>query len=135
MEWHVRTLAKLHVVTGAICFLAASYLAVQLSPLRSGLPPINGDPVMGFLGLVVIAVVIVDLLLFLASGLLVTSGIGLLRRQSWAQYLAVALSILMTPLFPIGTALAIYGLWVIPDLNGRSTPAPASAVPEWPLNQ
>jgi hypothetical protein len=69
---------------------------------------------MAVLNLLIIAVVVVDLLLFLAAGLLVASGIGLFRRQSWAQYLTVAISILMTPFFPIGTVLGIYGFRVIP---------------------
>jgi hypothetical protein len=49
---------------------------------------------------------------------MLAGGIGLLRGARWARPLAWAESALLLGLFPIGTALAGYGIWVL------SRPAP-----------
>ena len=43
----------------------------------------------------------------------VVAGYGLLNYKSWAHILAIILAILNLCLFPIGTALGIYALWVL----------------------
>lgn len=43
----------------------------------------------------------------------ILAGYGLLNHKSWARILAIILAILNLILFPIGTALGIYTLWVM----------------------
>ena len=43
----------------------------------------------------------------------VAAGYGLLNHKSWARILAIILAILNLILFPIGTAIGIYTLWVL----------------------
>ena len=45
------------------------------------------------------------------------AGIGLLRRQQWARYLALAVAVLNLVNFPLGTAVGIYTLWVLLPAN------------------
>jgi len=43
----------------------------------------------------------------------IVSGYGLLNYKSWARILAIILAILNLILFPIGTLIGIYTLWVM----------------------
>jgi HD-like signal output (HDOD) protein len=57
-----------------------------------------------------------SMILLLAYAVYLTSvvtGIGLLLRKSWARPLSICLSILFILNVPVGTALGIYGLWVM----------------------
>ena len=43
----------------------------------------------------------------------IIAGIGLLKLQPWARILAIVISALNLLNVPIGTALGVYGLWVL----------------------
>ena len=43
----------------------------------------------------------------------IVGGIGVLRRQSWARYMVLVLSILDLFSVPIGTAVGAYSIWVL----------------------
>jgi hypothetical protein len=43
----------------------------------------------------------------------IIGGIGVLRRQSWARYMVLVLSILALFSVPIGTAVGAYSIWVL----------------------
>ena len=64
-------------------------------------------PVLGLVGLVISVCV---LLLSLPG---IIAGFGLLRFRPWARILTIVLSALHLPGVPIGTAIGIYGLWVL----------------------
>jgi hypothetical protein len=51
-------------------------------------------------------------------------GLGLLRRAPWARIVLIVASILMLSAFPIGTALGVYGLYVL--LIRKATPLAAA---------
>lgn len=52
--------------------------------------------------------------------LCVATGIGLLRRASWARMLAIVVAFISLIKLPFGTALAIYTLWVLlPGASGQ----------------
>ena len=52
--------------------------------------------------------------LFLLFGIpVLLAGWGLLTRKSWARVLAMVLAILGLFLFPLGTIVGIYVLWVL----------------------
>jgi hypothetical protein len=40
-------------------------------------------------------------------------GIGLLKRQPWARIFGIVISVLSLMHIPFGTALGVYGLWVL----------------------
>jgi hypothetical protein len=66
-------------------------------------------------------------LLWAVPGLIV--GIGLLTRQPWARLLGIVMSALSLMHVPFGTALGIYGLWVLfhrdtERLFAASSPSP-----------
>jgi hypothetical protein len=70
----------------------------------------------------------------LVSFLVVTSlpavviGYGLYKLRPWGRIAGIVLSILSLMVFPIGTAIGIYGLWVLFSKEGARlfTPIPTS---------
>ena len=48
----------------------------------------------------------------------IIAGVGLLSYQPWARILTIVLSILDLISIPFGTALGIYGLWVLFTTEG-----------------
>jgi hypothetical protein len=112
MAQHVKILGILHIVFGALgVFAAIVVLAVfggisafvNMSDRSSDLPA----PILGIIG----GFVVVLLLVLSLPGLIV--GVGLLQFRSWARVAAIVLSALDLLQVPIGTALGIYGLWVL----------------------
>jgi len=114
MESHVKTLGVLHIVFGALGVL----VAVGLLMLFGGIAGLvgatsHGDdvriaiPVIGGIG----AFVFFFVLLLSLPGLV--AGIGLLQFRPWARILTIVLSVFDLIHVPFGTALGVYGLWVL----------------------
>lgn len=107
MRKHIEILAYLNIIFGALAVLSGLILALVIA--GSGM--ISGDDtamwvtslVGGGLGFFIAAMGAINIL----------GGWGLLKRQEWARILIIILSILSIPAFPIGTALGVYGLWVL----------------------
>lgn len=114
MRKHIEILAYLYIVFGVLTVLGG--LAMALLITGSGV--ISGDDT---------AIWVTSLIggfgFFFVSALGAVSilgGWGLLKRQNWARILVIVISILNLPGFPIGTALGIYGLWVL--ISDKSKP-------------
>lgn len=135
MRDHIRILGILHIVFGVLGLLAALVvLAVfGMGAIAAGM---DGDsdaavaiPVLGGIGLLVFGIIAV----FSIPG--IAAGFGLLKYKSWARILALVISALNILSVPIGTALGIYGFWVL--LNNETeamfrTPQPYTAPPPSP---
>jgi hypothetical protein len=114
MKKHINLLGLLYLIYGALglvsllimlaLFLVGSGLAAADNP-RAGL-------VIGTLGAIVV------LITALASLPNVFAGYGLVKFRNWGRILALILSFLNLPAFPLGTALGIYGIWVL--LHGET---------------
>ena len=114
METHVRTLAVLHIVLGSLGLLAAVGLLLLFGGIAGLIhvsdysPDANiSIPILGGIGAVVFFVLVV---LSLPG---VIAGIGLLEYRPWARILTIVLSVLDLIHVPLGTALGVYGLWVL----------------------
>jgi len=113
MEQHVKILGILNVVLGGLG-LAIALMVLLFFGGMSGIVLHDADPdagtgaavlgMVGGIGSFVIA-------LFSLPGLI--GGIGLLKFQEWARILVIVTSILNLISIPFGTALGIYGLWVL----------------------
>jgi hypothetical protein len=110
METHVKVLGILNIVFGGLGLLGAFVLMIIFGGV-AGLVGAEGDtaalPIIGLTGasLVLIAV--------LTSLPAVIIGFGLYRLQPWSRIAGIVISILALLAFPLGTALGIYGLWVL----------------------
>lgn len=114
MDTHVKILGILHVVFGALGLLAGLFvmalfggIAGLVGAFGNGGDSIIAIPILGGIG----ALVLIACLVLSLPGLI--AGIGLLKYRSWARVLTIILSVLNLFNFPFGTALGVYGLWVL----------------------
>lgn len=115
-RFHVRLLAILLMVTGGLGLLGALGMFLLAGPMAGVLRHAAVDPIpMHF-----VPGLMVGLGWFFAALALATlvAGFGLLDYQSWARPLAVVISVLLLLKFPWGTALGVYGLWVLLSEGG-----------------
>ena len=116
MRDHVRILAYLHIVFGALGMTAAVIVLFVFGGIAGIVGAANpGNPeawhvAMPILGMVGLVISVCVLLLSLPG---IIAGFGLLRFRPWARILTIVLSALHLPGVPIGTAIGIYGLWVL----------------------
>lgn len=128
MKSHVRLLAVLQMVFGALGLLTA----IGMLLLFGGIAAIVGVaapdegkfiaiPVLGAVGTFVFLIIgIVSLPELIA-------GIGLWREREWGRILSIIVCAIGLFNVPIGTAIGIYGLWVLLSNEGASVFAHRSA--------
>ena len=131
MENHVKNLAYLHIVVGAlgllaalVCLLLFGFLAglIQTALETSSDPNAQlAVPAVGIVGAIIVVLIVV----FSLPGII--TGIGLLHYREWARILGIVLAAISLPGVPFGTALGIYGLWVL--LNAETVRLFASQRP------
>jgi predicted ferric reductase len=107
MDQHVRILAWLFVVYGAILLLIGAMIAFFV--VGGGM--ISGDRT-AMLATGGVGIFILCLLFLIAVPNLIAAW-GLFRFQPWARILAIILGVLHLFSFPLGTALGVYTLWVL----------------------
>jgi len=114
MAQHVKILGILHIVFSSLCILAGIIALAVLGGIASivGATDQSPDsaaavPILGGIG----GVVFVICLLIGLPGMV--GGIGLLQFRSWARIVVIVLSAIDLINVPIGTALGIYGFWVL----------------------
>jgi hypothetical protein len=114
MEQHVKILGVLHIVFGCLGIMLALGMLLLFGGIAGliGASDYSSDahisiPILGGIG----ALVFFFLLAISLPGLI--AGIGLLQFQSWARTLAIVLSVFDLIHVPFGTALGVYGLWVL----------------------
>ena len=111
MEKHITFVGALQIGYNSFGILAA--MAVFLFVVGGGLVGglISDEeiviPITFFVGTVI------SLWLVVISVPGIIGGIGVLRRQSWARYRVLVLSVLDLFSFPIGTAIGAYSIWVL----------------------
>lgn len=116
MVTHLKVLGILHIVFGALGILLALGLLLLFGGI-AGVIGAAGDTARedraaaaGILGIIGAIVFFVVLILSL-PGLI--TGIGLLKFRPWARILGIVVSALDLIHVPFGTALGVYGLWVL----------------------
>jgi hypothetical protein len=129
MRTHLRILAALEMIFGAFGILIGLGIFLLFGGIAAIVGVASGDegkfiaiPILGTIGTVIL---VVALLLSLPQLL---AGIGLWLEQEWGRILSIVVCALSLFNVPIGTALGIYGLWVLlsPEstaiLNHRTSP-------------
>jgi hypothetical protein len=116
MRDHIRILGILHIVFGALGIVGALIVLLIFGGL-AGVVGIASDtaPSDRTAGMAVIGGIGILVCLFIlvisVPGLI--AGIGLLKFRPWSRMLTIVISALELPSVPFGTALGIYGLWVL----------------------
>jgi len=113
METHVKVVAALHIVLGALGVLGALALMLVFGGAAS-IVSFSGDPdaatavpIIGIVGMVLV----VSALVLAVPAIFV--GVGLWRFRPWARVAGIVMSILDLALMPLGPLIGIYGLWVL----------------------
>jgi hypothetical protein len=113
MATHIKVLGVLQIALSA-CGLFAALGLILIFGGAIGLIGASGDanaaiamPIIGLTGMALVSF----LLLLSIPGLII--GIGLLKFRPWARIAGIVISILGMMAVPFGTALGIYGLWVL----------------------
>jgi hypothetical protein len=127
METHVKVLGVLHIVFGALGIVCAFILMIILGGAVTAVAA-EGDPdaalaipILGIVGAGTVA------FLVLASLPGIAAGWGLIKFRPWGRILALVLSILALVLFPFGTLVGIYGLWVLLNKDAERLFVPTQA--------
>ena len=113
MANHVKLLAWLNIIYGGLIAVAGMFVFLIMGGIAGlvGATANTDDrvavPILGMIGGFVF---IVLLLLALPS---IITGFGMLRYRPWSRIVGIILSALHLPGIPFGTALGIYGLWVL----------------------
>ncbi|MDA1313074.1 MAG: hypothetical protein O2968_07050 [Acidobacteria bacterium] len=137
MKEHVRILGILHLVFGAIGILIALlfFVIFGLGTLGIAGAAAHKDPD-ALLAVPIIAAIgtFLVVLIALLSVPGIVAGYGLLNYKPWARILAIVLAAFNLLSVPVGTAIGVYGLWVLLNteteqmfLGGAAKPAPPSA--------
>jgi len=120
MRTHVKTLAILQIVYGcvALAFGVAALLIFGGIATVVGITGAEGKDIaipvlMGIGGFVCLVMCLLSLPRLIA-------GIGLLQFRSWARILAIIISVIGLMDIPFGTALGVYGLWVLLSQEGTN---------------
>ena len=114
MTTHVKVLGVLYIALSALGVASALFLALAVGT-ASSIVGISAEPQDAAIALPIIGVAGTALVVFLLAislpGLI--TGIGLLKLQPWARIVGIVLSAINLINIPFGTALGIYGLWVL----------------------
>ena len=110
MEHHLKILGILYIVIGGLGVAAALIVFGIIGGIagiaRAGEHP-EAVPFLVLLGGLAMVVVLA------MSAPSIIAGIGLLYFKPWARVLTIILSVIHLFNIPFGTALGIYGLWVL----------------------
>ncbi len=113
MRDHVKILGILNMVWGGLIVLIGGLFLLFFGGiagflgLSSGNDSVIAAPIMALIGVVVA----VGIALIGVPGII--GGWGLLNFKGWARILIIIISIFHLPTVPFGTALGVYGIWVL----------------------
>jgi hypothetical protein len=131
VEQHVKILGVLNIVWGAMGALGGLVLLAIFGGAFGIAGAAIGHNPGAHIALPIIAIIgsVFALLLLILSIPSIVAGIGLLCFKPWARILALVISVLHLFNIPIGTALGIYGLWVLLSREGQRCFSPDRAAP------
>ncbi len=115
MEPHIKAVGVLNIIVGVFGALAGIVMLLIFAGIFGVVSAtLHNDPSQAA-ALPVIAIIggFLTIFMLIVSAPSIIAGIGLLRFKPWARILGIIISVLHLINFPIGTALGIYGLWVL----------------------
>jgi hypothetical protein len=118
MDKHVRTLAVLTIVAAILGLLAAAAI-LYFGEGRDGLlnisyeEKLSGDISLRTMPMSGLILYCLSIYMIGMAVLMIPTGIGLFKLQSWARWVAIALHGFNMLNIPLGTMLGLYALWVL----------------------
>ncbi len=112
MQTHVKVLAWLNVVLGGMGVVFALGAMASAQWLAQALHDVNAEFEVPLALIQVVVTVILGAIMVSSLPCLIL-GFGLLNFRPWARILGLVLCALLLLNFPFGTAVALYGFWVL----------------------
>jgi hypothetical protein len=113
MHTHVKVVAVLYMVMGALNLLAAMLFGLGIGVAGMAMSMSNDPDAVAALPIVGLAGgAFITFLLILGLPPIIV-GIGLLRYREWARIAGIVIAALAIFHFPFGTAIGIYALWAL----------------------
>ncbi len=109
MNGHIKALGAIYLVWGGMGIIAG-VIVMAIFLIGSGLMATE-DPGAGLVFGTIGAIVILMIAIISIPNIL--AGWALIKHKPWGRILTIILSILNLFAFPLGTALGVYGLWVL----------------------
>jgi hypothetical protein len=120
MAQHVKILGILHIALGALSVCGGLIVLAIMGGL-AGIVGVAADSDSAFLAMPILAGLGgIAFLVLMALGLPgIIAGWGLLNFRPWARVVTIALSAFDLFHIPFGTALGVYGFWVLLSVEGE----------------
>jgi hypothetical protein len=113
MATHVKVLAVLALVVGALSAIAALFSSVIFGGVAAAIGA-DPDPDKGIpLAIVGLTGVVITIYLAVSSLLAIICGMGLLKLRRWGRIMGIVYAAMSLINFPLGTILGVYALWVL----------------------
>lgn len=128
MRKHIQIAGILNIVWGSFGLIAALIILAVFGGVMGLIrAAAHGDPD-AYFAIPIIGVIgsMIVIILLVASLPSILAGIGLLQMAPWARILTIVVSALHLLNIPFGTALGIYGLWIMLSDETIALFAPAS---------
>lgn len=106
---HVRAVGWLHIVGAFLLVATGLFLFLFFAGMGAGAEDPEAFRILGALGFSLITFMV----LMALPGLV--AGYGILKKKSWARVIGIVVGALDLPIFPIGTVVGVYTLWVLTD--------------------
>jgi len=125
MREHIRILGILNIIMGGLGALAGCIILLVMggiaSFIGSAIQNGNGDPADAAVAVPIVATIgiAIAIFLFLLSLPSIIGGWGLLHYRPWSRILMIVISVLNLFHIPLGTALGVYGLWILFSEDAR----------------
>lgn len=108
MKKHVTLVAALQIGFSTMGIIAGAILFFVFGFAQSFVEDVEvAEPVLNFIGTVLPGSILLTSILGLIG------GIGLLTFQKWSRIFVMVISALICFVFPVGTVIGIYSLWVL----------------------
>ncbi len=113
MKTHIKLLGVLNIIFGALGLAFAAGMLLMFGGI-AGVITMTGEqdaeiaaPILGAIGALIFVIALV------VSVPLIIAGWGILNFHEWGRILGIAVAAIELVNVPVGTAVAIYGLWVL----------------------
>jgi hypothetical protein len=122
MEQHIKILGILNIVWGSLGAVGGMVILIIFSGVFGIIGAVSSHQPDAAMALPIISTIgiVIAILLLLLSAPSIIAGIGLLHFKPWAKILTIVVSVLHLFNIPFGTALGIYGLWVLCSPKSQS---------------
>ena len=130
MATHVNILAWLFIGSAIVYAIAGFAILIAPSILRNLAIHVPPDVPFDVIQLVSSLASLIGTFVILVAAGTAAAGVGLLQYQSWGRSLALVMSAVNLIKIPFGTALGIYGFWVLLSDRGRQYYEQQSALVE-----